>query len=413
MAIPSPPVHASTTTAAGDGPTDKRARADTAILNCVDLFAGAGGFSLAAQRASLRLRLAVEFDKYAAATYRSNLYKGRSPPAILESDITKLNATKAFRDAFEHGDQCDLMLGGPPCQGFSSHRINDAGVDDARNDLIHTYFDFVRAFSPSVFLMENVPGMLWARHAAALQRFYVEGALAGYKLFDAVVVDARDYGVPQRRKRAFILGVRGGVDFSDLVWPPPPTHGNEAARRLNPKLLPWNECSAVFAAASADDPNDVHMRHGAELIDAFCNTPKNGGSRKDSGRLLDCHRDHDGHKDVYGRIDPSQPGPTMTTACINPSKGRFVHPVENHGITVRQAARMQTFPDDFVFGGGLMAAGKQVGNAVPVELGRCLIAHLVPILRRARIDVSDQPDDAGFEAGTSQTNANAEVEAAL
>lgn len=361
-------------------------RTNTAImLNCVDLFSGAGGFTLAARQAGVRVRLAVENDRHAIGTYRDNFRKGSLAPKLLTDDINEIDACKAFRDAFPDGDQCDLMLGGPPCQGFSTHRINDAGVDDHRNDLIHTYFDFVRAFSPSVFLMENVPGMLWERHAAALDRFYLEGALAGYDVRDPVIVDARNYGIGQRRKRVFILGIRTGLDASDLTWPPAPTHGSETARRGNPDLLPWVNCTSAFADAPAKDENDVHMTHSEELIEAFRRTPANGGSRKDSGRVLPCHRTHDGHKDVYGRIDPLQPAPTMTTACINPSKGRFVHPIEHHGITVRQAARIQTFPDDFVFGGGLMAAGKQVGNAVPVELGRQLIIHLLLLLRRGRI----------------------------
>ena len=366
------------------------------MLNCVDLFSGAGGFSLAAQLAGLRVRLAVENDKHALSTYRNNLCKGPRAPTLLDEDITEINASKAYRDAFPDGEQCDLMLGGPPCQGFSTHRINDAGVDDDRNDLIHTYFDFVRAFSPSVFLMENVPGMLWERHAAALDRFYLEGALAGYDVRDAVVDDARNYGIGQRRKRVFILGIRTGLEASDLTWPPEPTHGNESARRRDPNLLPWANCSSSFIAAPKEDENNVHMSHSQELIEAFRKTPANGGSRKDSGRVLACHKTHDGHKDVYGRIDQRQPAPTMTTACINPSKGRFVHPVEHHGITVRQAARIQTFPDHFVFGGGLMAAGKQVGNAVPVELGRQLITHLLPLLRRGHI--VEEPDACVDEA---------------
>lgn len=360
---------------------------------------------MAAQLSGLRIRLAIENDKHAVETYRENLCKGSQAPTLLNEDITKINASKAYRDAFPDREQCDLMLGGPPCQGFSTHRINDAGVDDDRNDLIHTYFDFVRAFSPSVFLMENVPGMLWDRHAAALDRFYLEGALAGYDVRDAVVVDARNYGVSQRRKRVFILGIRSGLDASDLIWPPNPTHGNEIACRHDPNLLPWTSCAAAFAAAPENDENDVHMSHGEELIEAFRRTPANGGSRKDSGRVLPCHKTHDGHKDVYGRIDPRLPAPTMTTACINPSKGRFVHPVEHHGITVRQAARIQTFPDDFVFGGGLMAAGKQVGNAVPVELGRQLITHLLPLLRRAHL--VEERDTA-----TDELRVPTEVEAA-
>jgi DNA (cytosine-5)-methyltransferase 1 len=118
------------------------------------------------------------------------------------------------------------------------------------------------------------------------------------------------------------------------------------------------------------------MMHGKELLATFARTPANGGSRKDSGRVLPCHEDHDGHRDVYGRINPKMPAPTMTTACINPSKGRFVHPTKHHGITLRQAARIQSFPDWFIFEGGLMAGGVQVGNAVPVDLAKALLVPL-------------------------------------
>ena len=267
---------------------------------------------------------------------------------------------KVLRDEiFTSGSVCDLLLGGPPCQGFSTHRLNDAGVADERNDLIHTYFEFVRAFSPTVFLMENVPGMLWPRHESALRQFYAEGAEAGYKVCSPVVIDARDYGIPQRRKRVFILGLRRGVKRDDFQWPPRATHGSEAQRKVDSDLLPWVSCETAFEPALKGDVNDVHMAHNAELVEAFKKTPANGGSRKDSGRVLQCHSAHDGHNDVYGRIDPSQPAPTMTTACINPSKGRFVHPTLHHGITARQAARIQTFPDDFQFEGGLMAAASK------------------------------------------------------
>lgn len=339
--------------------------------NCIDLFAGAGGFSLAARKAGLRVRLAIELDRHAVSTYRANLCDGKRPTRLIEGDISTMDAGAVRDSVFRPGERCDLVLGGPPCQGFSMHRIKDAGVGDRRNDLVNVYFDFVKAFRPRAFLMENVPGMLQPRHAPHLASIRRHAAEAGYRLFDPVILDARDFGVPQRRKRVFLLGVEGGVDVEGLEWPPKPTHGREGGR-------PWVPCSAAFASpALSGDPNDLHMRHNDELVEAFARTPPNGGSRSSSGRVLDCHKEHDGHSDVYGRIDPSQPAPTMTTACINPSKGRFVHPTLNHGITVRQAARIQTFPDDFVFHGGLMAAGQQVGNAVPVAMGEFLIRHLL------------------------------------
>ncbi|MDX8534462.1 DNA cytosine methyltransferase [Mesorhizobium sp. VK25A] len=353
------------------------------MLNCVDLFAGAGGFSLAARQAGLTIRLAIENNRHAASTYRNNLCGVENSPVVREGDISTMSPEEEHKQIFRRGEICDLLLGGPPCQGFSTHRIKDAGVADKRNDLIHVYFNFVRVFRPTIFLMENVPGMLWPRHAAALDRFYEEGLFAGYHVCAPITIDARDFGVPQRRKRVFILGLRNGVLPGDLPWPPAPTHGSPTAREKNPMLAAWADCSNAFKAAPAGDENDVHMNHGSELVETFRRTPPNGGSRHDSGRILSCHDGHDGHNDVYGRINPSEPGPTMTTACINPSKGRFVHPTLNHGITVRQAARIQTFPDNYIFSGGLMAAGEQVGNAVPVALGRFLIEYLKPVLQRS------------------------------
>ena len=344
-------------------------------LVAVDLFAGAGGFSLAAIKAGFAIDFAIENDKYAVRTYQSNILKlkGGEHTAVLDSSILDYDPVKLQRSRFKN-QNCDLLLGGPPCQGFSTHRILNAGVNDPRNELVLAYFEFVKALQPRVFLMENVPGILWPRHQEYLDKFYQEGKKAGYHVFQPVTLDARDFGVPQRRKRVFILGVRDEADTSKVQWPPQSTH-------IDPKksgngLLPWVSCKSAFRSTPADDENNVHMNHGDELIEAFKRTPLNGGSRKDSGRILNCHKDHDGHKDVYGRIDPEQPAPTMTTACINPSKGRFVHPTEHHGITVRQAARIQTFPDSYSFCGGLTAAGKQIGNAVPVELGKYLLEYI-------------------------------------
>lgn len=347
-------------------------------LKCVDLFAGAGGFSLAAKRANIRVIAAVELDKHACDTYRANLIKRceaqRELPHLYPVNILELSPEKLLEAHFADGNCCDLVLGGPPCQGFSVHRIKDAGVGDPRNKLILRYFEFVRCLKPKVFLMENVPGLLWPRHKDFLNAFLRQSEEAGYRIVGPLRLDARNYGLPQRRIRVFVLGIRHDVDFDTSVWPPQPTHGDAQAQEADTGLKPWATAAEIFAKPDlSGDENNHHMNHTTALIEVFRATPINGGSRRDSNRVLPCHKEHDGHSDVYGRIDPSEPGPTMTTACVNPSKGRFVHPTEHHGITVRQAARFQTFPDDFVFKGGLMAAGVQIGNAVPVELGEILL----------------------------------------
>lgn len=341
----------------------------------VDLFAGAGGLSLAAIEAGFEIALAVENDPYAVETYKKNILtrEGARNAKVLDQSILNYSAEQT-RDEFLKNTDCDLLLGGPPCQGFSTHRILGAGVNDPRNQLLLAYFEFVRSLRPRVFLVENVPGLLWDRHSDFLQKFYDEGRSANYYLFQPVTLDARNFGVPQRRKRVFILGVREAEFLDDFTWPPAATHF--PANKARGDQMTWLSCQHVFEPASEGDENNIHMKHGSELVEAFRRTPPNGGSRKDSGRTLPCHAEHDGHKDVYGRINPAEPAPTMTTACINPSKGRFVHPTEHHGITVRQAARIQTFPDSFTFVGGLTAAGRQIGNAVPVDMGKYLLSYI-------------------------------------
>lgn len=363
----------------------------------IDLFSGAGGLTLAAQLVGINIVAAVESDRSASNTYKRNFITSRrntnKRPKLLNVDIQDLDPKALLEDLSLQPGECALIIGGPPCQGFSTHRINGTGVSDPRNDLLIRYFEFVAAIRPVAFLVENVPGLLWKRHKKYLHRFYKLADEAGYNAFRPKVLNARDYGVPQNRKRVFILGVRRDTNV-DVTWPPEPSHGSPGSKKVESKhLKPWLTVRSVFEKpCPEDDPNSIHMNHSRDLVEAFKNTPRNGGSRCDSGRLLQCHKNHNGHKDVYGRIALDRPGPTMTTACINPSKGRFVHPSEDHGITVRQAARIQTFPDSFIFEGGLMAAGKQIGNAVPVKLG---IAVLKPIFAALEARRGDDPTTAG------------------
>lgn len=344
------------------------------VIVC-DLFAGAGGFSLGAHLADLYVAAAVENNKHASATYKKNLIDSKLTEArLFEQDITQLSPAAMMADVGLIEQDCGILLGGPPCQGFSAHRLNNAGVDDPRNRLILRYFEYVRTLRPLFFLVENVPGLLWPRHAPFLSAFRALADKAEYELMEPIVLNARDYGVPQNRRRVFLLGYDARRLSTVPVWPPPQSH----AQPGNALGLPeWRTAATAFTSpALAGDANDVHMRHNEELVRTFERTPANGGSRRDSGRVLPCHTTHVGHHDVYGRINPAIPAPTMTTACINPSKGRFVHPTEHHGITLRQAARLQSFPDWYTFEGGIMAGGVQVGNAVPVAMARALLTPL-------------------------------------
>ena len=371
-------------------------------IKAIDLFSGAGGFSLAALDLGIEILAAIELDKDACDTYSKNLiHKRENSIKLINKDIMTISPDELMNSLQLKEKELDLIIGGPPCQGFSSHRIKNAGVNDPRNELLIRYYDFVKIFQPKMFLVENVPGLLWEKHKDYLNNFKRLAANSGYNILGPLKLNAKDYGVPQNRNRVFILGLRDDISISEGDWPPSPTHfkdkkpywvnASEIFEKPTPSII--EKITAVLGHDVAQklkfkntlkenksDPNNIHMNHADYMIERFSLTPING-SREDVDFRLPCHSNgYVGHKDVYGRIRLSLPGPTITTGCFNPSKGRFLHPWDNHGITVRQAARFQTFPDDYIFSGGIISQGKQVGNAVPVNLGKILLKSCVEII---------------------------------
>ncbi|WP_255558030.1 DNA cytosine methyltransferase [Photobacterium sp. WH24] len=379
-------------------------------MKAIDLFAGAGGFSLAAHQAGVDVIAAVEFDQSAAKTYQRNLVdRLHVPTRVYPADINTIKIPEFMDELGIREGELDLLLGGPPCQGFSGHRLGDSSVNDPRNQLLIKYFDFVHALKPKVFLVENVPGLLWKRHEKHLNKFLGLASKNGYKVIGPKRINAKDYGVPQNRMRVFILGVREDVQLENLQWPPKATYFKPGTEQPS-----WLTASTVFekphqreidrlferfitkdgmehdearkiidslefgepVLSKEDDPCAFHMNHTPELVRRFSRMGPNG-SRDEFDEQLPCHSNgHSGHKDVYGRIRYHLPGPTMTTGCNNPSKGRFVHLWCHHGITLRHAARFQTFPDDYIFHGTATEQARQIGNAVPIELGKHLITEI-------------------------------------
>jgi DNA (cytosine-5)-methyltransferase 1 len=374
-------------------------------MKAIDLFAGAGGFSLAAHQSGIDVIAAIEYDKQAAATYKLNFVERLGiETKLLNEDINNVDIKGLMKRINLEPMELDLLLGGPPCQGFSSHRINDSGVGDPRNNLLLRYFDFIHALKPKCFLVENVTGLLWERHKDYLDMFIELAEGEGYKIKFCNKINAKNYGVPQNRSRVFILGVRKDFEAIDLNFPPSATHFAPSSGRQA-----WKAASTVFekpnadilnkyieiyskkmestdaanlvdslefgSPISVDDSCNVHMQHGSDLVMRFMDTPLNG-SRMDIPFRLDCHTDYPGHKDVYGRVILDLPSNTITTGCNNPSKGRFVHPWLHHGITLRHAARLQTFPDCFEFLGSMTEKARQIGNAVPPEFAKVLLSEI-------------------------------------
>ncbi len=316
----------------------------------IDLFSGCGGLTLGLKQAGFKVVSAIEIDSLAAETYRVN----HSGVALLNQDIRTVNV-KALRSTlkFKKGD-LDLLAGCPPCQGFSTLRTNNktVAVNDSRNNLMFCFLDFVREFQPKSIMMENVPGLM---NGNRITKFVKELETQGY-FVNYRTLDVADYEVPQRRKRFILLASRKG----------PVTFSLPSSKRKTVRDV----LEGYEAASVSKDPAHNHGEiRSKKILEVISLIPKDGGSRAALPRRLlsPCHRNTNGFKDVFGRMKWDDVAPTITSGCVNPSKGRFLHPSLNRTITVREAALLQGFPRNYFFSmrRGKYAAALMVGNALP------------------------------------------------
>lgn len=347
----------------------------------IDLFAGCGGFTEGFVQAGARPVMAIELDPAAAATYRHNF-----GDHVLVEDIGHVDAM-ALPDA-------DVVIGGPPCQGFSQLGTRDPS--DPRNALIQEYLRVVRSVQPDAFVLENVPQFLKSgQFELLIDSVHEGGLLDGYRLsYD--VLNAADYGVPQRRRRAFVVGTKVGEPSL-----PGPTHG-EGPRK------PWLSLADAlngipFATTSTRLPDrrlpdgtpgpfkatEIHLgRNPTKLsLDRYNQVPP-GGNRfdLDEDLLPPCWQDRpSGSTDVMGRLEWDKPALTIRTEFFKPEKGRYLHPQwdpddptrrVNRALTHWEAARIQGFPDDFAWCGTKAEIARQIGNAVPVGLAKAVADSL-------------------------------------
>jgi len=365
----------------------------------ISLFSGAGGCSLGFKWAGYDLLLAIDKNEDAIRTYRHNF---PSTPCLLE-DITRLTVDDLLDYTGTNPGELHFLIGGPPCQGFSS-----AGTkfwEDPRNQLLKHYVRLLRGLKPHWFLMENVEGLLTAdrgRYIYEVAKGFVEAGynICIYKLY------SHWYGLPQRRKRVFIIGTSCGVEFDF----PLPTHADQAglfgrkpaltildaisdlpqpsseqAEFLHYSIPPQNEYQRLMRGDSITDHwspelgEDVlqrivllapgqtmkhlpeHLQHRSFRRRAFRRvmdgtpTEKRGGAPAGLKRLL-----------------PTEPSLTITSAAIR----EFAHPTENRFLTIRECARIQSFPDNFQFHGSMSSKIAQIGNAIPPLIARVLAMHL-------------------------------------
>lgn len=352
-------------------------------LRTLDLFAGAGGLSLGFHLADVGYAPvhAVEIDSAAAGTYKRNfgvpVYVGPI------QDLTEF-------------EPADVIIGGPPCQGFSPlGRDRDDQSRAEMNELWKQYLRAVHELEPKAFVIENVPEFQRSVQFAQLLSMMETDELLRQYRFGYGVLNAADYGVPQRRRRGIFIAVRH-LPQDVAVFPPTPTHGpdsptgqpyrtvQDAIGDLEP--MPSN----VEISVGAGNRQDLHFRRQPrESSLARYRAIPAGGNRFDLMRnrpdlVPRCWAEKPtGTTDVMGRLWWDKPSVTIRTEFFKPEKGRYLHPVADRPITHREAARLQSFPDSFEFDGNKIEVARQIGNAVPPLMAKAIALHLHDLIRRA------------------------------
>ncbi len=318
-------------------------------LNSIDLFAGCGGLTEGLQQAGFETKVAVEIEEKAILAFKMN----HKNTKVIQKDIRKIKANEIKKHL--NGEPLHLLAGCPPCQGFSSvRRLNRSeNIYDERNDLILEYLRLVKELEPLTIMMENVPGLA---NYDKFKETVKELEKLGYNpKFD--VVDVKGYGVPQSRKRLVMVGSRiGKLEIAK------PNNKTVTVRDTIGKLESEDE--------TTDEIHKIFPNHTEKVMERIRITPKNGGSRKDlpPEYTLPCHKKKNvGFNDIYGRLRWDDYSTTITGGCLNPSKGRFLHPEKNRCITAREAALLQSFPKDYKFPTTIprTALALMIGNALP------------------------------------------------
>jgi DNA (cytosine-5)-methyltransferase 1 len=332
----------------------------------VDLFSGCGGLTLGLRRAGYRVLAAIDADELAAETYKLNNPRTK----LLVSDIKKVDPAALMEKLGLKAGGLDLLAGCPPCQGFSRIRTLNGALagDKEKNRLVWSFMNFVECFQPKMVMLENVPGL-----AKDHRLHKITGRLKkmGYTV-EYAVRNASDFEVPQERNRLVLVAAKG---FTVAL-----------ASARPEKLSVKAAIGDLVYPRNSDDPlHNYKQTRSKKVADIIRAIPKNGGSRSmlPEELVLPCHRKMDGFKDVYGRMSWGRPSPTITGGCINPSKGRFLHPSQNRAITLREASLLQGFPETYKFSlsRGCFPAAVMIGNAFPPRFAEIHARSLAKQLR--------------------------------
>ena len=347
----------------------------------IDIFSGAGGLSLGAEMAGIKISTAVEINPYAAKTFLYN-HKGSK---VLQGDIQNIDTKKL------HGGKKPIfvIMGGPPCQGFSMSNTRTRNMKNKKNFLFLEFVRFVQELRPEWFVLENVWGITNINKGKT--QTMIEDcfrAIEGYDNITSSILWASDYGVPQNRNRFFMVGNRLGIDFKF-----PEKHSNKisVAEAINdlPSLQNGEMLDEASYTLSLEDASDYErlMRQGSNkarqnfvsrnndlVIERYKYIGQGQNWRAIPDFLMQNYADKGRcHSGIYKRLRADQPSVVIS----NYRKSMLIHPYEDRGISVREAARLQSFPDTFIFEGPLMHIQQQIGNAVPPLLSKAVFEQII------------------------------------
>lgn len=347
----------------------------------IDLFSGAGGMSLGAEMAGLKTKLAVDFDASAFATYAHN----HPDTFVLQADVQSLLNISV---PFESRDI--VVFGGPPCQGFSTSNQRTRTADNDKNWLYRSFINFVKRIKPGWVIFENVRGILETEGGMFAEQVEADIRALGYDTTRGLL-NATDFGVPQVRSRFFLIA-RFGADAPALPSPTSarivtvdeaiadlPELGNGAnISRLSYRGPAVSAYARLMRQGASESENNIVSRNSDYVVSRYPYIPKGGNWADIPEEMMTNYQDRTRcHTGIYRRLRPDAP----SVVIGNFRKNMLIHPHQDRGLSVREAARLQSFPDSFVFQGSIGLQQQQVGNAVPPLLAKSIFETVLKVHR--------------------------------
>jgi DNA (cytosine-5)-methyltransferase 1 len=348
------------------------------LMIAIDLFCGAGGLSMGATTAGIRVIAAVESDPHAAKTYAHN-HPGvrvinRSIESIKLADFPTISRRQPL-----------IIFGGPPCQGFSTSNQRTRNTTNTKNWLYREFARIVRLLEPDFVLFENVTGITQTASGVFLENVKSSLNTLGFHTM-AWILNAADYGVPQRRSRLFLVGCRthkdiapppaisGTVTLSEAIGDLPTLQNGASISRMQYKNRSTSQYAQRLRGNSRDSPNHLVTRNNALVLKRYSHVPQGGNWESIPKQLMKNYADRSRcHEWIYRRLRSEEP----SVVIGNYRKNMLIHPTEDRGLSVREAARIQSFPDAFEFFGSIGFQQQQVGNAVPPRLAQAVFETIV------------------------------------